>query len=49
MEYNKKYLSKSLRLLYEKTEKIDFRMERKLRIRTYYDATIIPGIGVYDS
>lgn len=49
MKYNKKYLSKSLSLQYEKTEGIDFRLEQQLGIRLYNDATIIPGIGVYDS
>lgn len=49
MKYNKKYLSKSLSLQYEKTEGIDFRLEQQLGIRLYNDATIILGIGVYDS
>lgn len=49
MKYNKEYLSQLLRLQYEKTENVDFRLDQSLKIRQYSDATIIPGIGVYDT
>lgn len=48
MKYEMKYMQPKLYKRYADIENKDYEIKDKLKLNVYYDATIVPGIGVFD-